>query len=208
MRAICIAQKRRSAVHTKSFWNAILTVAVLAITSSLADAGERGVPGIAGVWNFAKVNDRLYRGAEPSAAGIVHLKELGAKSIIDLRLASEVRNQEQKAALGNGLVYTNVPLRGLGAPTAEQVKLVLGLIDTLPSPVFIHCQHGCDRTGTIIACYRIAHDQWTSRSALDEAKLYGLSYFEPGMKTYVAEFAKTSKKPILAREGPVRLSEK
>src|SRR5207302_4780730 len=54
-------------------------------------------------------------------------------------------------------------------------------------------QHGADRTGTVIACYRIRHDKWTSKQALLEAKEYGMSPLEIGMKRYVAEFEKSHK---------------
>jgi protein-tyrosine phosphatase len=98
---------------------------------------------------------------------------------------------EESTAQENGLLYTNLPLRGLGRPADEQVKAVLALIETLPGPVFIHCEHGCDRTGTIVACYRIKHDQWTSTAALDEAKKFGMSKLERGMRRYVLDFAKS-----------------
>jgi len=171
-----------------------LATAAVVAALGLVVAGERGVPGIAGVWNFAKVNEKLFRGAEPSEAGMKSLKQVGAKSIIDLRKPGEVWKGERTAALANGMVYTNVPLRGLGAPADQQVKIVLDLIDALPAPVFVHCEHGCDRTGTIIACYRIARDQWSAASALAEAERYGLSDFERGMKKYIKEFGKPAKK--------------
>ncbi len=179
-------------MRTHSFRKATWVAAVLLVTLSAASAGERGVPGIAGVWNFGKVNEKVFRGAEPNEAGMQSLKEKGAKSIIDLRSPSEIWRGEKIAAEARGMVYTNVPLRGLGAPSDEQVATILSLIDNLPSPVFIHCQHGCDRTGTVIACYRIAREQWSAESALAEAKRYGLSDFERGMKKYIQQFAKTA----------------
>lgn len=171
-----------------------LTVGCLMLAPEFASAGERGVPGIEGIPNFTKVSESLYRGAEPSDFGLQRLKEMGAKSIIDLRMPAEVRKTEQTIAAANGMVYTNFPLRGLGAPRDEQVQAVLGLIDTLPSPVFVHCVHGCDRTGTIIACYRITRDKWSGESALAEAKTHGLSDLERGMKKYIREFAKAPNK--------------
>lgn len=154
-------------------------------------ASERGVPAQHGILNFGKINDHLYRGAQPDAAGITNLQRLGIKTIIDLRMPGEVTKEEATLARANGITWTNVPLRGVGRPTDEQVKTVLALIEASP-PVFVHCVHGADRTGTIIACYRIQQDEWTSEAALRDAKLYGISWLELGMKHYVAGFAKNS----------------
>jgi len=159
-------------------------------------ASERGVPAQRGILNFGKINDNLYRGAEPHAIGITNLQRLGIRTIIDLRMPSEVTKDEAPLARANGIACTNVPLRGVGRPTDEQVKTVLALIEAGPAPVFVHCVHGADRTGTIIACYRIQQDKWTGDAALQEAKRYGISWLEIGMKHYVADFAKQ-----LARAG-------
>src|SRR4051812_16561999 len=150
----------------------------------------RGLPASEGILNFAKVNEVLYRGAQPDEAGIEHLSRLGVKTIINLRMADDSWKEEEAKAVSHGILYTNVPFHGMGRPTDEQVKQVLGLIETLPSPVFIHCRHGCDRTGTIVACYRIKHDQWTLTKALTEANHYGLSVFERGMKRFILDFGK------------------
>ena len=181
---------------------ALLGIVTLVLALNLVAAGERGVPGIDGIRNFGKVNEKLFRGAAPSETGVARLKELGAKSIIDLRMPSEVKKQERVAAEANGLVYTNVPLHGLGAPPDEQVKTVLGLIDTLPSPVFIHCVYGCDRTGTMVACYRISYDHWSNEAAFAEAKRYGLSSLERAMKKYILEFDRPSNKTTSPKASP------
>jgi protein tyrosine/serine phosphatase len=43
-------------------------------------------------------------------------------------------------------------------------------IATTPAlqPVLVHCQHGSDRTGTMVAIYRIAFQGWTKAQATDE----------------------------------------
>ncbi len=159
-------------------------------SGSLAGARERGVPPSEGIVNFGKVNDRLYRGAQPDALGISNLKKLGIKTILDLRMTNEVWPVEAAAARANGITYTNLPMKGYGRPTPDQVAQALAIIETLPSPVFVHCRHGCDRTGTIIACYRIRHEQWSAEQALQEAKQYGISIFARGMRNYIRAFAK------------------
>jgi uncharacterized protein (TIGR01244 family) len=177
--------------HLQTRWLELFVVLFLA-AGSPADARERRVPPSEGIVNFGKVNDNLYRGAQPDAAGIKTLARLGIKTIIDLRMTNDVWQAEAAEASANGLTYTNVPMKGFGRPKPEHIEKALAIIDSLPSPVFVHCQHGCDRTGTIIACYRIRREQWSSEQALREAKHYGISMFARGMRKYILEFGKPS----------------
>lgn len=153
-------------------------------------AGQRGMPAQEGIGNFGRVNDSLFRGAQPDETGLKNLKRLGIKTVINLRTTNDLWKAEEAAAGRNGIAYTNVPLAGLGRPTEEQISRVLSIIETAPSPVFIHCEHGCDRTGAVIACYRIRHDKWSSQEALHEARQFGMSPLERGMKACVEDFAK------------------
>lgn len=158
-----------------------------------AFAGERGVPPSQGIGNFGKVSESLYRGAQPDATAITNLSRLGIKTIINLRMTNDVWKPEESLARANGILYTNIPLRGLGRPTDKDVEQILALIEKSSLPVFVHCEHGCDRTGTIIACYRIKREKWSADAALKEAKKYGLSKFERGMRNYVIEFGKPAR---------------
>jgi protein tyrosine/serine phosphatase len=153
-------------------------------------ANDRGLPATEGILNFGRIDDHLYRGAQPDAAGIARLKQLGVTTIINLRTAKEIWSVEAAAALSNSIVYTNIPLEGMGRPTQEEMARILSVINGAPGPVFVHCAHGCDRTGTVIACYRIQHDGWDAAAALKEANRYGLSILERGMREYVSDFAR------------------
>jgi len=153
-------------------------------------AGARGLPVQDGIRNFGKISDAVFRGAQPDALGITNLARLGVKMIINLRMTNDIWNPEERLARAQGILYTNLPLRGMGRPTDQQVRGILEAIEAAPGPVFVHCQHGCDRTGAIVACYRIQHDKWTSDAALKEAVLYGMSKFERGLKRYVVDFGK------------------
>ena len=155
-------------------------------------AADRGLPAQHGILNFGKISDGLFRGAQPDATAIRNLETLGIKTILDLRMPKAVWKREETEARAHSILYTNFPMHGLGRPTEEQVRKVLSLMETFPGPVFVHCQHGCDRTGTIIACYRIEHDHWTHEAAFQEARRYGISWFERGMKSFVMEFGKAS----------------
>jgi tyrosine-protein phosphatase SIW14 len=155
--------------------------------------GPRGLPPVEGISNFHRVNDDLFRGGQPSHLGLEHLKRVGIKTIINLRMPEDRWVAEEAEARAQGINYTNVPMRGWGRPTDEQVAKALSLIETSPSPVFIHCKRGCDRTGTVIACYRIKHDLWTGRQALSEAGQRGMSKWEFGMKNFVLDFDRLHK---------------
>jgi len=55
-------------------------------------------------------------------------------------------------------------------------------------PVFVHCKRGSDRTGTVIACYRISHDRWQQKQALQEAKSHGMGLVQVGLKRYIMTY--------------------
>ncbi len=139
--------------------------------------------------NFHQVNERLYRGAQPKRGGIHRLTQLGVKTIVNLRADDELSRAEEQEARAAGLSYFNVPFERLGRPTDEQVKRVLSIINSVQSqPVFVHCQRGADRTGTIIAIYRIEHDGWTSEQAKAEANRHGMRPWQRGMKDFVHDY--------------------
>jgi len=155
-----------------------------------SDVPARGLPVTEGILNFGKVSERLYRGAQPDGEGLEHLKKLGVKLIINLREPGDDWKDEAAAASACGILYTNFPMNGFSRPKDEQVRQILGLLESFSGPVFVHCQHGCDRTGTIVACYRIQHDRWSVELAMREAERYGISRFEYLLRRYVHEFAR------------------
>lgn len=154
----------------------------------LAGCATRGFPPKEQIVNFDKVDASLYRGGQPNMAAIEWLRGAGIKSIINLRMGSDVWEGEREAAEACGIVYTNIPLSGICPPTPAQMEAVLAAIQNMPHPVFLHCQHGCDRTGTAVACYRIRIYGHKAKRALKEAVFYGMSVFEPGMKQFVLHF--------------------
>jgi tyrosine-protein phosphatase SIW14 len=158
-------------------------------------------PQAPGVGNFHELNESVYRGAQPSPQGFQSLAKLGVKTIIDLRGGSHRSDAEKKAVEAAGMHYVNIPLSGRDAPTEDQVQKLLGLLnDKTADPVFVHCRRGADRTGTIIACYRISHDHWENQKALAEAKANGMSWTEMAMKHYVLGY-KTNDTVVASSAG-------
>jgi len=155
-----------------------------------ADITASGLP------KLHQVTERIYRGAQPYGEGWNSLAKLGVKTVIDLRPESEHSCKAEKLAVeAAGMHYVNVPLNGVHAPSDRKISKVLALLDDSASPIFMHCRRGADRTGTVIACYRITHDGWSNRRALKEATSYGMSWLEFGMQRYVLAFHPASTPP-------------
>jgi protein tyrosine/serine phosphatase len=121
--------------------------------------------------NFGKVNEKYYRGSQPTEVEIKQLKVMGIKSVIDLRKDNE--RAERSWVEGSGMKYFNIPLRSSEAASEEQTNYFLQLVnDPHNWPVFVHCKGGRHRTGALTAVYRITHDGWTADQAFREMKDY------------------------------------
>jgi len=155
--------------------------------------GPRGFPPVNGIANFEKVNHRLYRGAQPDKIGLQNLQKLGIGTIVNLRMTNDAWALEKDEVTSLGMTYVNLPMSGIRRPSKETVSAVLAIIEQSPSPVFVHCKHGCDRTGTIIACYRIKQEGWTSQEALNEARTYDMGWWQIWMKSFVKDFEHDTK---------------
>ncbi len=150
----------------------------------------------AGVHNFHQVSQNVYRGAQPTKEGFQSLASLGVKTVIDLRGGGGRSREEQKAVQADGMHYIAIPFSGFAAPSDEEVTKVLSLLnDQSAGPVFVHCRRGADRTGTVIACYRISHDHWDAAKALGEAAADGMSRVEVAMKHYVLSYTAAAPVP-------------
>ena len=139
--------------------------------------------------NFHQVNAQVYRGGQPKAGGLEKLKVMGIRTILNLRGEDDHSRAEGDAARRLGLRYYSISLPGFSNPKDEEVDRVLEIINAHENqPVFVHCHHGKDRTGTIIASYRISHDGWNAEQAKAEAKRYGLSWVQFGMRNYIDHY--------------------
>ena len=162
------------------FWACLAAFAIPAVTWAQAELF---------VHNFHRVDDHVWRGAQPSAEGLRALAANGAKTILDLRPPEERSGKEKAEVESLGMQYRSDAMNGYHAPTDQQIQKALDTLgDQSAWPVFVHCHLGEDRTGTVIACYRIQHDGWDNRKALHEAKKMGMHPWERGMRKFVLQF--------------------
>jgi uncharacterized protein (TIGR01244 family) len=164
---------------------------------SAAAFGQPQAP--AGVPNFHVVNDHVFRGAQPSAAGFQNLARMGVRTVIDLRQSNGDARQEEQRVEAAGMRFVNIPMYGMQMPSAADVARALALFeDKGAGPVFVHCRRGADRTGTVVACYRIVHDHWDNQKALQEAKALGMAWRQWAMQHFVLAFQAPAQSAALA----------
>src|SRR5262245_52996731 len=117
---------------------------------------------LAGLPNGGKINDALFRGAQPRSEGLKRLKTLGVTTIVDLRGEDpEKISWERQQAEALGMRFVSIPVSGWSPPSNQQVALFLELFRNHPGErVFVHCRFGDDRTGVFVAAYRMAYQGW------------------------------------------------
>ena len=174
-----------------------LPVVVLAVLLASACAIPRGPLANAGVPNYDEVNKQLSRGAQPSAEGVTELATRGVVTIINLRPESEdpsAAAREKAAAHSLMKHYEPVALSKWFAPQEKDISRILNIIsDPTEQPVFVHCQRGADRTGTVVAIYRITHDCWNAEEAIREAGRHGMGWWQFPMRRFIRTWYRTKR---------------
>ena len=182
----------------RSLHQAILTVAVALVLLS-ATASAQDATSYAELPRFQQVSERLYRGAQPRDGGLAKLRELGINTVINLRGASGRTRAQEAEARALGLKYFNVGLPNWGRPQDTRVQRILEIIAAPENGrVFVHCRTGVDRTGTIVAMYRMTHERWSSNDALAEAERNGMRRIQFWMRDYAEDYGEH-----MAKTGPV-----
>jgi len=125
-----------------------------------------------GVPNLYKVSDQLYRSAQPTEQGMWQLKKMGVETIVSLRSFHSDRSE-----IGNtGLGYEHIYMKAWHPEQKEIVRFLQIVTHPKRVPVLVHCQHGADRTGTMIALYRIVVQGWTKEKAIEEMTQGGFGF--------------------------------
>ena len=138
---------------------------------------------------FQQVSERLYRGAQPRDGGLIRLRELGINTVINLRGASAQTRAEEAEARALGLNYFNIALPNWGRPQDARVRRILEIIAAPENGrVFIHCRSGVDRTGLIVAMYRMTNEGWNTNDALAEADRDGMRRTQFWMRDYAEDY--------------------
>jgi len=155
---------------------------------------------IEGVPNFGEVTPTLYRGGQPTREGLKVLAKMGIKIVVDTGRS----DRDEKLLKGLGLRYVSMPWY-CPFPKDKVMAEFLQLLKEDPgAKTFVHCRLGEDRTGMMIAAYRMAEQGWTPEEAMDEMHEFGFGAMHhvicPGLARYEKHFPEHLKKDKAFKE--------
>jgi protein tyrosine phosphatase (PTP) superfamily phosphohydrolase (DUF442 family) len=159
------------------------------------------VPGTS-VANLYRVEDGLYRAAQPTAAGFAQLSGLGVRTVLDVASGPGDDLLVQKDAVA----LFHVPMSAWGLHDEPVLRALRIMADPGNRPLLIHCQHGADRTGAMVALYRVVVQGWSKADAIREMNKGGYhhSFLWKNLDHYVrrADVAALRKELGLADPAP------
>ena len=156
----------------------------LALPSSRDESMRKNLP------NFGEATPTLYRGGQPSKEGFRTLAKMGVNIVVDLRGS---RDSERRIVTNLGMQYVPMPWQ-CSFPKDKTFAQFLTLLQQNPDKkVFVHCRLGDDRTGMMIASYRMAQQSWSPERAEREMEKFGFSFTHrrmicPGLSSYEENF--------------------
>jgi tyrosine-protein phosphatase SIW14 len=145
---------------------------------------------VSGLPNFGEVSPTLLRGGQPSPDGLKALAKMGVKIVVDAR--GDRTDTEGKIAGEVGMQYVPIPWRCPFPNDDVFIKFLKVVRDNPDKKIFVHCRLGDDRTGMMVAAYRMADQGWSADEAMQEMQQFGFSTIHhlmcPGLASYEQAF--------------------
>jgi tyrosine-protein phosphatase SIW14 len=128
----------------------------------------------------------LWRGSRIKRPQVEDLVKRGFKTVVDL-CSEHTADDNLSAIKGFDIQFMHIPIIDSQPPKMEQAERFLSLFkDPRNMPVFVHCQAGQGRTGTMVAIYRIRVQGWTAEDAIKDGARHKLCL--PGQLEFIRRF--------------------
>jgi uncharacterized protein (TIGR01244 family) len=166
----------------------IATLALMGPRSVDAQVTKATVPGVT---NFSKLETTIACAGATTPEAVPAIKEMGYKSIINLRLANEPgANVEGEAAAAKaaGITYVHIPFNTTSPDPAVADTFLTAVTKPENTPAFIHCA-SANRAAAMWMIKRMVVDKWDVDRAGTEASALGLT--NANLRTFVVEYAKS-----------------
>jgi tyrosine-protein phosphatase SIW14 len=140
----------------------------------------------ANIPNLHQVDENFYRGGMPNQAGLRQLRDAGVKTVISLANEKKYLASEKEAVKELGMTFVHIPMSAWRKPKQNDIDAFMAVVqDKDEEPVFVHCVHGRDRTGAMVAMYRIQEQGWSAEQAYGEMVDKGFRKFFLALKDMV-----------------------
>lgn len=126
--------------------------------------------------NLYQISDFLYRSEQPLKQQGQTLHQLGINTIISLRSRNKTVQEFQDQSFN--IIHVPIHTWAIDREDVLATMQALKQAQQQNHKVLIHCYHGSDRTGTMVAMYRIFFENWSIDDAVQEMK-YGSYGFHP-----------------------------
>lgn len=124
------------------------------------------------IQRFQKITNKLYRGSAPTPVDVISLKkDYGIKKIISLDKLSglKIKNICEKL----NIEHIIIPITFSKSSLINLLSYDFKKLFLEDGPVYVHCFHGKDRTGLVIALIKCKYFDVDSDTAIEEAKSFG-----------------------------------
>jgi tyrosine-protein phosphatase SIW14 len=115
----------------------------------------------AGPANLHRVDARVWRSSQPTRQDFRKLEQDGIGEVLCLRRWHS--DKEEAPGLKRHHVRMNA-----GEIRDEDIVAALRVMVAAEKPLLVHCFHGADRTGVVIAMYRMVVQDWPRAQAIAE----------------------------------------
>jgi hypothetical protein len=123
-----------------------------------------------------KVADGVFRGPHPQESDLNELSRRGIKTVLSLENNPTVVAEEESVCHSLDLNFVNIPLSELAPPSPGDLNRAVRVIQqNRGHGVYIHCRRGIDRTGYVIASFRMLVEKYTFDAAYMECCDHGHS---------------------------------
>ena len=117
------------------------------------------------MYRVYKVEEGIWRGPRLTRE---ELETLNPASVINLENDHRAVCDEEIYCKSKNIRFCNIPMSEIFAPTQRQLEAGVHRLRYTKKPVYIHCLHGVDRTGFVIAAYRMLAQGWSLEKAYQE----------------------------------------
>jgi tyrosine-protein phosphatase SIW14 len=124
---------------------------------------------------YTQVTPTIWRGPRPEGEDF---DEINKRFKYVLSLEGIKEDEKEKIQFKPSIKLISYPISfseiyftGLNQSSFDILLGTLSLYSI--DPTLVHCQHGEDRTGLVIAAYRVRYQGWTKETAMEEALKLG-----------------------------------